>query len=135
MNLPLASNEPSAGVVLIVDDDETIRETLSLGLEIEGYLVIAAENGKEALELLHKIEKPFLILLDLMMPVMDGWSFLTELRKSAELASIPVLIITAHAQEGEIPEAQGVIIKPIEIRPLFEQIKRFRKQALERLNQ
>ena len=58
--------------ILIVEDDESIRETLKLLLEVEGYFVTVASNGREALELLKKIDTPFMILLDLMMPVMDG---------------------------------------------------------------
>src|SRR5689334_1575844 len=82
--------------ILIVDDDVDIREALTDTLEARGFEVVTAANGLEALRLLRSnAVSPSVILLDLMMPVLDGYEFLDEQRKDPALASIPVAIITA----------------------------------------
>jgi signal transduction histidine kinase/DNA-binding response OmpR family regulator len=80
--------------VLVVDDDPQIREILSRTLEREGWTSCTAQNGSEALRRVRE-DKPEIILLDLMMPVMDGFQFLEELRKNEAARSIPVVVITA----------------------------------------
>ena len=80
--------------VLVVDDESDTREMLRRALEAEGWKVTDAENGRIGLEKLAET-RPALILLDLMMPEMDGFQFLTELRKSADLSSIPVVVVTS----------------------------------------
>jgi len=83
--------------VLVVDDDEDIRLAMSDTLEAEGYAVLLAENGLDALAKLRASSAlPNLILLDLMMPEMDGFEFITELRRHDEWRSIPVVVITAR---------------------------------------
>lgn len=82
-------------MIMIVDDDPDIRETLSLLLEAEGHEVVCTANGQEALDRLREGVRPCLILLDLMMPVMDGFQFRAEQRRDAVLAPIPVVAITA----------------------------------------
>src|SRR3954471_23654673 len=96
-------SEPAFGrLVLVVDDDPDILQTLALCLSTEGYRVLMAANGKEALDLLGN-QKPACILLDLMMPVMDGWQFVGEL-DSRGWRKAPLLILSAdrsvqgHAQ-------------------------------------
>jgi two-component system chemotaxis response regulator CheY len=81
--------------VLIVEDNEGTREALALLLQAAGYTTAEAANGRTALTFLHTHPAPRLILLDLMMPVMDGWEFLRERRKDPELARIPVVLFTA----------------------------------------
>ena len=81
-------------MVLVVDDDESARQTICEMLEGEGYDVLVAEHGHAALELLAN-EQPDLIFLDLMMPVMDGFDFLAELRKEPAHREIPVVVVTA----------------------------------------
>jgi CheY-like chemotaxis protein len=97
--------------ILIVDDDEDIRETLRDVLEDEGYPVRVAANGAEALAMLAGSQKPCLILLDLMMPVMDGYGFRTEQVRHADLASIPVIVITAGGAV-RTKELAGTMIMP-----------------------
>ncbi|HXH84185.1 MAG TPA: GAF domain-containing protein, partial [Candidatus Tectomicrobia bacterium] len=80
--------------VLVVDDDATLRELLRRTLEAEGYAVVEAENGRAALERLREVT-PGLVLLDLMMPEMDGFEFVAEMRRHAGWASIPIVVITA----------------------------------------
>ena len=83
--------------ILVVDDDEDIRETVEEVLRAEGYKTKGVSNGEEARRVLERGgERPELILLDLMMPVMDGWDFLYWLDESAELRHIPVAIMSAH---------------------------------------
>jgi CheY-like chemotaxis protein len=106
------------GVVLVVDDDESIRETLRMALELENYSTALAGDGAEALDWLHQNPPPKLILLDLMMPVMDGWQLFDHLKHDDQLARIPVVVITAFGRDlgsvGQLP----VLKKPIDLRDL-----------------
>ena len=88
-----ARGEP--GTALIVEDDAQTRELLEKRLHNEGWQVVEAENGRIALERL-ALNKPAVILLDLMMPEMDGFQFMEELRKRGDCRGIPVLVITAR---------------------------------------
>jgi CheY-like chemotaxis protein len=106
------------GPILIVDDDVDIREILAETLGDRGFEVVAAANGREAIALvLSMAAPPSIILLDLMMPVMDGYAFLEQRAKTPALASIPVAIITAghgvdHARLGH---RARIIPKPIDV--------------------
>ena len=82
------------GVVLVIDDDPAVREYMRRVLEDDGWTVVEAEHGQAGLERLGEV-RPSLILLDLMMPVMDGFEFVEEVRRDADLASIPILVLTA----------------------------------------
>src|SRR5262245_23155992 len=84
-----------ASLVLVVDDDEEIRNALTEFLSDEGYGVVSASNGREALASLREGVHPSVILLDLMMPVMDGWDFRAEQLRDPGLRDIPVVVITA----------------------------------------
>ena len=86
--------------VLVVDDDEDIRLLCRLHLERRGYRVTQAPNGRDALEAARN-DRPDLILLDLMMPVMDGWECLEQLKSDAMLRTIPVFIITGKNQRED----------------------------------
>jgi len=86
--------------VLVIDDDDDIRESLMVCLEGEGYHPMGAPNGRRALELLAALDSlPCLIILDLMMPVMDGRGFREEQLRSPALAKIPVVLISAFAPD------------------------------------
>ena len=80
--------------VLVVDDDVSVRQLLRRMLEPEGYVVVEAENGRAALERLRDVS-PSVVLLDLMMPEMDGFEFITELRRHAAWRAIPIVVVTA----------------------------------------
>jgi len=84
--------------ILIVDDDDDFRETLRGVLEDEGCTVLDAGDGRAALRLLRTVTLPDLILLDLMMPVMNGWDLYAELQRDPELAAIPVGVLSGVGQ-------------------------------------
>ncbi len=112
---------------MVVEDDEAIRETLAEVLEGEGYGVLRASNGAEALEQLHDSRHADLILLDLMMPVMDGWELRARLRSDPSLAGIPVVVVSAHHAVGSQADRLGVqawLAKPFDIDHLLGTIGR-----------
>jgi CheY-like chemotaxis protein len=100
--------------ILVVEDDRDIRDNLREALELEGYTAVCVEHGEAALRHLATGAKPCMILLDLMMPVMDGWTFRQELLKHRALAAIPVILMTAAtpARAGAVA-AQAVLYKPL----------------------
>src|SRR3954447_20692279 len=101
--------------ILLVEDDPDIREEAAEALREEGYRVITAANGEEALERAAEAGPLCLILLDLMMPVMDGWDCRKRLLKDPRLASVPVVIFSGAGsvhEEKELLRAAGVILKP-----------------------
>ena len=109
--------------VLIVEDDEDVRSALAALLEGEGYSVVEAAHGAEALTRLHDSDGICLIVLDLWMPVMDGWQFRAEQRNDAALAGVPVVVITADTgarhRARDFGEA-GWMTKPIDFNRLLE---------------
>jgi CheY-like chemotaxis protein len=111
--------------VLVVEDDLDIRESLEQILEIEGYEPLLAENGQAAVELLNQGERPCLILLDLMMPVMSGWEFLRVQRENTLIATIPVIVVSAAGDRAKSTSANGYIKKPIELENLLEVVHQF----------
>ena len=112
--------------VLIIEDDEAIRNVMQMGLEVEGYSADVAVNGKDALDLLSKNSHlPSLILLDLMMPIMNGWQFLEERKKDARLAAIPVVIVSAFAERATGLEYQGLLKKPVNLDQLLQTVRKY----------
>lgn len=106
---------PSGRVLLVVDDDEDICEILKLVLEEEGYSVITASDGAQALGLLRTGQvSPALIILDLMMPVLDGWRFWDARQLDPTLLQIPVIVLTATGlRTGALGDAL-ILPKPVE---------------------
>ncbi len=102
--------------VLVVDDDEAIRETLREVLSDEGYRVEVAENGARALERMRAPVRPGLVLLDLMMPVMSGWEVLDILRADDHLNAIPVVVVSAMTAPG----AKACVAKPVDLGSLLD---------------
>jgi CheY-like chemotaxis protein len=115
----------SCNTILVIEDDKDIRDMLALSLEVEGYQVTRAANGKEGLEVLRTAPNPFLILLDLMMPVMNGWEFLQAMRKDDALAGIPVVLVSAFSDQIQNEDVQGIISKPIELDVLLKIIEKY----------
>lgn len=118
----------TAREVLVVEDDNDLRESLSQALRDHGYTVTQAENGQQALDLLHAGARPSIILLDLMMPVLNGWELRDALRDDPALADIPQLVISAYMDEAEQHVLElspdDCIRKPFAIRVLLEAIQR-----------
>lgn len=115
--------------VLIIDDSESIREVVASGLEISGYNVIKGINGEDGLNCLSLNENIDLIITDLNMPVMDGITFLKEVRKNSRYRYLPVIILTTESQETKKQEAKnagatGWIIKPFSKEKLITVIKK-----------
>jgi CheY-like chemotaxis protein len=112
---------------MVVDDDHEIRDVLKHLLRSEGYDVADASNGREAISRLRESDDPCLILLDLMMPVMSGWEFRREQRSDPDLASIPVVVISAIGNSREKAaalEAEAYLDKPIDFDELMETVTR-----------
>jgi two-component system chemotaxis response regulator CheY len=111
--------------VLVVDDDLYLTEIITDVLEAEGHTARKASNGLEAIDLI-KERKPELILLDLMMPVMNGWELADRLRSNPDWADIPVVVITANYQpdrKQQIAGAKAVITKPFDIDQLVNAVE------------
>jgi CheY-like chemotaxis protein len=119
---------PEKGSILIVEDDSDLREALSEVLRDEGYSVAMAADGREALDRLRRHLRPSLILLDLTMPVMNGWQFRAEQRQDPALSGIPVVVLSAgdHLAEQMIPLGiADYVRKPIELSRLLRLIERY----------
>ncbi len=108
--------------VLIVDDDDDVRDTLRACLEEEGFTVWTARNGLEALSLLTADASPGLILLDLMMPEMNGWEVLEQLRNDKARSAIPVAVMSG-SHRGEVRSANYVVPKPFDLCAMVELVR------------
>lgn len=114
--------------VLVVDDDADIREQLAEILADEGYEVITAANGREALDHLHHGRRPALILLDLFMPVMDGWALHEELKKDPRLGDVPVVLLSGQGnarEEARRLDASACLVKPVPYPTLLGTVQKF----------
>ena len=109
--------------ILLAEDDEDLREAMVETLSDAGYRVEAVENGREALTWLEDNDAvPKLILLDLMMPVMDGWQFLDARDRSPKVASVPVVVLSANGTFTGVNESVAFMKKPISVKPLLDAI-------------
>ncbi len=107
-----------AKTILIVEDDKDIRQSVADALDVLGFQGIQAANGQEALDILSKDEQPSLILLDLMMPVMNGWQFRIHQQADPRISDIPVVVFSADGsvqQKGDAMGAAGFLKKPIDL--------------------
>jgi two-component system chemotaxis response regulator CheY len=110
--------------VLLVEDEEDLRETLREALELNGYAVVAAPDGQAALDELEHIEHVCMILLDLFMPRMNGWDFLTHLRAHPRLSALPVIVHTSAPTQAP-PSATRVMQKPMQLERLLSVVQEF----------
>ena len=116
-------------IILVIDDDLDLRSSVAEVLEEAGFQAVTASNGRDALRLLLEEElHPDLILLDLMMPVMDGWAFRAEQAKNLRLDSIPVVLFSAYSVQPEVVDRMkvaGFLKKPMSLRALLDTVERF----------
>lgn len=115
----MVEQEPA---ILVVEDDEVIRESLEELLQEEGYAVRVAPEGRSALTMLRTGFRPRIVLLDLMMPVMDGWQFWDAMQMDHELATIPVVVVSA-AREKAPAGVLRCLTKPIDLKYLLATIE------------
>jgi CheY-like chemotaxis protein len=116
------SSDRDVSIILVVDDDPECRELLTDLLTNEGYSVVCAEDGRQALEYMDS-STPGLVLLDLKMPNMSGWEFLAQQKSDPRLASVPVVVISGSGLAPEV-QARAVVHKPID----FDVLKRVVEQ-------
>jgi two-component system cell cycle response regulator DivK len=115
--------------ILIVEDNEMNRDMLSRRLERRGFTIAIAVDGQQGVDMARS-EKPDLILMDMSLPVMDGWTATQTIKADADLAKIPVIALTAHAMAGDREKAMAAgcddyDTKPIELPRLLEKIGKF----------
>ena len=116
--------------VLIVDDDPDLQDAICETLEGGGHAATCVSNGRQALEYLQTGTPTCLILLDLMMPVMNGWEFREQQLRDAAIASIPVVVISAHdGGEREELSPDGFLRKPIRAEDLLRVVDKFCRKA------
>jgi len=112
--------------VLIVEDDEDLREMMAQLLTLEGFQTATVANGREALEYLHQASKPDVILLDLMMPVMDGWEFRRQQQADPAIAPVPVIVLSALDQgRASNLEATAFLKKPLDFDRLLMLVRAY----------
>ena len=128
MTTPPSGNDVGTkATILVIDDDDDIRAVLAMVLDEAGFRVVTAANGREALEHLREDPQPDVILLDLMMPEMDGYQFRAEQQRDPALRAIPTLIVTAGTVTPRVEElgAEAILRKPVSLRRLVDTIRRF----------
>jgi len=115
--------------ILIVEDNEMNRDMLSRRLERKGFDVVMAEDGKKGVDM-SKSENPDLILMDLSLPIMDGWEATSTIKSEENTRDIPIIVLTAHAMSGDREKAleagaDEYDTKPIDFKRLLGKIKDF----------
>ncbi len=116
--------------ILVVDDDEEIRTAIDVVLNAFGYRSVGAFDGQDALERLDSAGAPSLILLDLMMPRLDGFAFVRQLRSRPGLSAVPIVILSGHVRANDAAAelgASGCLTKPVELDDLLATVERFVK--------
>src|SRR5579863_8610418 len=112
--------------ILVVEDDRDLREILCESLRLEGFEVVGAEHGEAALRHLQTGARPCVILLDLMMPIMDGWTFRERISRDRSLAQIPIIVMTAVGGErARLVPSDVTLYKPLEIGTVIDAVQPF----------
>lgn len=121
------AQDRSSPVILLVEDEPAIRALLCIALEDEGYHPVSAINGQDALDYLRHHPPPQLIILDLMMPVMDGWAFRAAQQQDPRLASIPVIVLSADIAATQHARLLGLecLPKPVHLATLLATVARY----------
>jgi CheY-like chemotaxis protein len=110
--------------VLILEDEEDLREMLRQALELNGYMVVCAPDGQSALDQIDGIERICLVLLDLVMPGMNGWTFYEQMRLRPRLAAVPVIVHSSSPGEAPLGVAR-VLRKPLKFDRLLSVVQEF----------
>ena len=110
--------------VLIVEDEEELREIMREALEMYGYSVVTASEGQAALDAIAQAERVCLVILDLLMPGMNGWDFFAQMRERPELAHVPV-VIHSSLPERAPAGVNGVLRKPVELEGLLSVVRTY----------
>ncbi len=118
----------SLGRVLVVDDDDVIRQLISVNLELEGFDVVTAVDGQDCLDKVKDVQ-PAVITLDIMMPRLDGWEAASRLREDPETAGIKVVLLSARAQEADLQRGDRIgvdayLTKPFDPDELIATVRR-----------
>ena len=118
----------SLGRVLVVDDDDVIRQLISVNLELEGFDVVTAFDGQDCLDKVKEVQ-PAVITLDIMMPRLDGWEAASRLRADPETAGIKVVLLSARAQEADLQRGDRIgvdayLTKPFDPDELIATVRR-----------
>lgn len=125
----MAANPAAPGTILVAEDDAVTREGLSAILQRAGYVVAGAANGQEALDYLQAQPAPSLILLDMLMPVLDGWLFLRALRQLPGCAALPVVVVTgmtvASSEWTKALGAVALVKKPVDVALLLDTVRQY----------
>ena len=119
---------PGQCPVLIIEDDPDLREMMAQLLQLEGFRAHTVANGREALDYLHHLhqgDRPEVILLDLMMPVMDGWAFRREQRSEPALADLPVIVLSALDPDRGADIGVEFLKKPLDFDRLLELVRQY----------
>jgi CheY-like chemotaxis protein len=112
--------------VLIVDDDQAIRQIMQDVLEVQGYEISTAADGREGIARLRDLSpQPCVVLLDMMMPGMNGWQFLDYQRNDPLFSRIPVIICSAYREIAKSVKASAILEKPIQLNALLDTVKAF----------
>jgi CheY-like chemotaxis protein len=121
-NLPSPERKPERPL-LVIDDDTDARASMQDVLEEAGYRVVSVANGEEALRYLRQNPPPAGILLDLFMPVMNGWQFVRQVRALDQLTGVPILLVTGQAPHWGYP-VENVVKKPVDPEELLKTLAR-----------
>jgi CheY-like chemotaxis protein len=118
----------SLGRVLVVDDDDVIRQLISVNLELEGFEVATAVDGQDCLDKVREVD-PVVVTLDIMMPRMDGWEAASRLREDPETSGVKVVLLSARAQEADLQRGSRIgvdayLTKPFDPDELIATVRR-----------
>ncbi len=118
----------SLGRVLVVDDDDVIRQLITVNLELEGFEVATAVDGQDCLDKVKDV-RPDVVTLDIMMPRLDGWEAASRLRADPETADVKVVLLSARAQEADLERGSRIgvdayLTKPFDPDELIEVVRR-----------
>lgn len=118
----------AVGRVLVVDDDDVIRQLITVNLELEGFEVITAVDGQDALDKVKDV-RPHVVTLDVMMPRVDGWEAAARLRDDPETKHVKVILLSARAQEADIQRGERIgvdayLTKPFDPDELIDTVRR-----------